>query len=90
MVREGFYVTTRDLSDMTICNAFRNTRLPYLLVPFFSTAITAVSWMSMSAAGLPASSVQLIAATTFLVTSALATAYFVRCLGRYAPQAQQQ
>lgn len=71
---------------MTICNVFRNTRLPYLLVPFFSAAISAVSWMSMSAAGLPSTTVQLIAGVTFLVAGALSTAYFVNCLGRYMPQ----
>lgn len=73
---------------MSICSLFCKARLPYLLVPFFSAAIAAVSWMSMTAAGLPSATVQVVSAVTFVVIGAVSTAYFMHCLGRYATQNQ--
>ena len=71
-----------------LCGKCRRKPWPYLMVLFISTFIAFVTWLTLSAADLPASSRNIMTAGAFLIAVGVLLSYMVSCMRRHCADDQ--
>ncbi len=66
---------------MRLCKYF-GRYAPYLLIPFFATAIAFLSWITMTVAGVSPDVAELITILVFLICGSVTAFYIIRCMSR--------
>lgn len=68
---------------MSLCCDCRRKPWPYALVLFISTFVGFVTWLTLSAAGIPADSRLWFTAGAFVAAGVILSSYMVSCIRRH-------